>query len=53
MWQDISREELLNLALAALLLVMGIAVCAVLLIATLKLVGFLLRRLFSSRSGKE
>lgn len=46
MWQDISREEILNLALATLLLVGGIAVCAILLIATFKLLGYLLRRFF-------
>lgn len=46
MWQDISRRELLGLLLATLLFVIGIAVCAVLLIVAFKLLGRLLRRLF-------
>ncbi len=53
LWQDISVQELLRMALATLLLVGGIAVCAILMIAVIKLFTYLLRRLIDRNSNSD
>jgi len=53
MWQNISRQELLNILLATVLMIVVIAICAILLIATIKLLGKGLRKLFARDSEEE
>lgn len=53
MWQDISRQEMLNLLLAILLMLGAIIVAALLLIVAFKLIGKLIRRLMQAKVENE
>ena len=53
MWQDISRQEMLEIFGAVLIMLTVIVVCAVLLIATLKLCARILRKLFAREANTE
>jgi len=53
MWQNISRQEMLNILLSSVLMIVIIAVCAVLLITTIKLIGVAIRKLVSRNNDDE
>jgi len=53
MWQNISRQEMLNILLSSVLMIVIIAVCAVLLITTIKLIGAAIRKLVSRNTDDD